>query len=148
MPLLRIIVGLAGSGKSKLLSSWQADDPSIAICDEGFLPFEASYLQLPKVQTLLASLRAGLPAAAVEIGYMSAQHRDHLTEFIERELPSVHLEWHFFLLDLSQCKNNLIQRAMEGDSRSVVEHVQMNARLSPQISIPNDAILHHVWRPT
>ncbi len=144
MAKLTVVVGLPGSGKSRLLDGLRDDCPGVVADDyhagaqEGS-PAVTMALEYP---ALVAALRAGRDCAIADGAFSDTGRRLELDRVIRADVARVVLKWVFFANDLEACLANVRRRGRE--SRAAEEEVAR--RLAPRYFVPEGVAALPVWR--
>lgn len=117
-----LIVGLPGSGKSCLLSTYEGlllDDPR----------------QIEEIKRVI-----GQPKIVIADSYLCLEHN---RKSAEQLFAGYQIDWIFFENDPFACKENVKARMLKGDQRKVFGLIDI---LSPKYQIPPHGIIKPVWR--
>jgi hypothetical protein len=142
---LTVVVGLPGSGKSRLLDRLRAACPGVVADDyhaaaHGGSPEVTDSRHYP---ALIAALRAGLDFYVADIAFTDSGRRLELDRVVRADVAGVVIEWVFFANDLGACLANVRRRGRE----SRAEEEEMAQWLAPRYFVPQHATVLPVWTP-
>lgn len=145
MATLTVVVGLPGSGKSRLLDRLRAACPGVVADDyhaaaHGGSPEVTASRHYP---ALINNLRAGLDCAISDIAFTDTGRRLELDRVVRADVAGVVIKWVFFANDLGACLANVRRRGRE----SRVEEGEMARWFAPRYFVPHGATLLPVWTP-
>jgi hypothetical protein len=113
--VLKIIIGLPGCGKSKLLREMQSD---------GFCVFDDfhanAFADSPDVEMsqkfgpLMDELLAGRDCAVSDIAFCEPERRSAFFKAIKVRFPDQSMDWIYFENSPEKCRNNIQRRNREG----------------------------------
>lgn len=136
MAKITFILGLCGSGKTKLIEKMKAQDPNLYAIDEGFNPY-ANPDFMDKYLKVKENISKNHDCAIVEIEICREPLR-RIVEGLIREIPNAEIKYKCFKNDLGKANFNLSkpgERTPEG--RKGINYI-----ISPQYTIPlNSEIL-------
>lgn len=135
---LILVLGLAGSGKSHLISLLKNE-----FCiEEGFALDEEN-----NIQKLLNGLSEGKCCVVSERKYRSTKERDaFLRRIVDASCPAPEVQIICFEKDLESANHNCRFRTNKSRDRNGEDHIQRNARDYEAYEIPVDAIVVRIHR--
>jgi hypothetical protein len=143
---LTVVVGLPGSGKSRLLDGLRESCHGVVADDYHAAPHGGS----PEVTAsrhypaLVAALRVGLDCAIADIAFTDTGRRLELDRVIRADVAGVSIEWVYFENDLEACLANVGRRGRE----SRAEEEEMARWLAPWYFVPEGVAALPVWQAT
>ena len=135
MATATFILGLCGAGKTWLASCIVAG----RTFDEGFLIDPAQH------RDLIAALRSGQDCVVVEIAYCHDRERQQIVQELKENVPGVAIRWLCIENDMHRANKNCRERTNKGDADG---HVEINRRVSPVYTYPEDAVILRMWTRT
>lgn len=133
-PVLTVVFGPCGAGKTWNLERVQALCPGVRVHDEGFL---VRYSVTRKVRRWL---REGHDCVVSDITFCLAEKRAELMRWLERNHLNVTLRWVCFKSDMRTANANCRARARSSGKRARI-HLKINARYEQLHSIPAEALV-------
>jgi len=135
---LILVLGLAGSGKSHLISLLKNE-----FCiEEGFALDEEN-----NIQKLLKELSEGKCCVVSERKYRSTEERDaFLRRIVDASCPAPEVKIICFDNDLEAANHNCRFRGNKSHDRNGEDHIQRNVGDSKDYEIPIDAIVVRIHR--
>jgi len=138
-PVVLIVVGLPGCGKTKYLEELRRDGWS-TFDDFKAKAVDDRFQSARGIEDLLLRLRSNCKCAVADIDFCKGDARDEAEEVLRAAVPSVDVRWCFFANDAQACELNIKQRNRE----SIDKDLEQLRRYFPLYSIPNGAHLRSV----
>lgn len=140
-PAVTFIVGLAGSGKTRLLKNLVYD----AVMDDDF--WFSDEAKSENHAALLALLKDGKHCVIAERQFMFASRRDEYEKQLKADFPDVQVNWLFFENDLESANHNCESRSPKRGDIGGTSHIDQNKNDSPCYNIPEHAprLKIHPW---
>ena len=135
MGTVTFVLGLAGSGKSWLVSRLKVD----RAFEEGF---DAPESREQFHAELLARLRAGQHCTVSEVAFLAPARRDEYVSRLTHDLNgNVRINWVCFDNNLAAADYNCRERANKLDDPGGLRHMAINQLATRQYVIPEGAIV-------
>ncbi|MBN9521509.1 AAA family ATPase [bacterium] len=144
MATLTVVVGLPGSGKSRVLDAVREACSGVVADDyhAGALDGSPAVTMAPEYPALVRALRAGRDCAVADIAFTDTGRRLELERVFRADVAGVVIRWVFFANDLEACLANVRRRGRH--SRAAEEEA---ARwFAPRYFVPEDVTVLPVWR--
>jgi len=136
-PVVVIVLGLSGSGKSKLASELEA---------AGFLKFDEGVYKWwsgSSYGKLMTSVANGKDCVVVDIAYMVERERAELIADLRAQRPDADVRWICFENNLERANENC-RRDRRRTPEQVVGNLKQNALLTRGYSFPRGAEIREI----
>ena len=139
-----MVVGLPGAGKSHYV---QAHSGPWAVRVEDYwkdsLPTGSRHQA-----SILTALQGGQNCLIADIEFCNPARREEVRRTLQKAIPALRIEHHYFANDPAQCKLNVEERARNDPQRDASGEKRKIEQLSARYRIPPGAPVMPVWRPS
>jgi Ni2+-binding GTPase involved in maturation of urease and hydrogenase len=144
MAKLHIVVGLPGSGKTRLIEEMMSAIPGICADDymEDSINQSTLFTDSRHYGRLLKDLRAGKDCLIADIVFCNTAYRKRVAQIMEGNVPDVTIKWLFFENAPETCKTNANRR----NSHRLTEELKYIDLLSPNYRIPDGVAVIKVYQ--
>lgn len=148
MPILKILVGLPGSGKSHRIAQLKTSTTGLSVDDfMKDIPLNAPVRRDPRFtdskhySTLIKDLRNGLSCVISDIIFCDTLLRLEAEAVLRADVPKLRIEWEFFENNPRQCKINATQRG----KNTLRRELKLIDYLSRKYIVPQNSKVLPVW---
>jgi predicted kinase len=149
MPMLTVVGGLPGSGKSRWLKQLEQDNPALAHVIEDYkkdsIGHRPEMIYSRHYADIVQALRDGRDCVIADVVFVDESKRNEIEDVIRVKVPGVEIRWVVYEDDWRQCIRNLIDG--DPDDQHCLKRIAKVLELRAQHSVPKGIEARPVYKP-